>query len=334
MMSVLGGVVLVGGVAMAQPTGGAAPAPVPAPAPATGSGAAEGSAVAPIEDAPPGDIEGREENPDAPRTGDEPTAPTGPVAPVKKAGYPIEEVDRPITLPQNMGEVSIAPHFQVSPYMGADALRFRFGITRQVQLGLTYVFAGGYDEDPMDLSDKITFHAGKAAGLDVTVLLENWIGVKVGIPVYLDPFALSFAAGAPMKFIFKKVAIGGMEDVLNITIKEFPVSFYQEAINAEGARNKTTGSQQSRGRLRFSGYAAYQQSPKLALIGRLGLDRDLGAGGGGAAGTSTVETTQTFIRGGVQYSPRRFLDVGASVGFDNLAKAGSFGLAGFFALRI
>lgn len=330
-MSVLGGVVLVGGVAMAQPTGDA----TPAPAPATGSGAAEGSAVAPIEDAPPGDIEGRDENPDAPRTGDEPTTPAGPVvAPLQKAGYPIEEVDRPITLLQNMGEVSIAPHFQASPYMGADALRFRFGITRQVQLGLTYVFAGGYDEDPMTPPDKITFHAGKAAGLDVTVLLENWIGVKVGLPVYLDPFAMSFAAGAPMKFIFKKVAIGGMEDVLNITIKEFPVSFYQEAFNAEGARNKTTGSQQSRGRLRFSGYVAYQQTPKLALIGRLGLDRDLGAGGGGAAGTSTVETTQTFIRGGVQFSPRRFIDVGASLGFDNLAKAGSFGLAGFFALRI
>jgi hypothetical protein len=329
-MSVLSGVVLVGGVAMAQPKGGA---PAPAPAPAAGSGSAEGSAVAPIEDAPPGDMEGREENPDAPRYGDEPVAPTGPVGPVKKAGYPIEEVDRPITLPQNMGEVSIAPHFQVSPYMGGDALRFRFGITPKVQLGLTYLFAGAYD-DPSDTSDKVGFHAGKAGGLDVTVLMQNWIGVKVGIPVYLDPFAMSLTAGAPMKFKFDKLAIGGMEDVVNITLKRFPPSLYQEAYNAEGAFFDMTNSQQSRGRLRFSGYAAFQQSMKLALIGRLGIDRDLGAGGGGAAGTSTVETTQTFIRAGVQFSPRRFIDVGASAGFDNLAKAGSFGLAGFFALRI
>jgi hypothetical protein len=330
-MSVLSGVVLVGGVAMAQPTGGA---PAPTPAPATGSGAAEGSAVAPIEDAPPGDMEGRDENPDAPRSGDEPTGPVGPVAPPKKSGYPVEEVLRPITLPQNMGEVSIAPHFQVSPFTGSDALRFRFGITPKVQLGLTYLYAGAYDEDPMDLNDKTTFHAGKAGGLDVTVLVQNWIGVKVGVPVYLDPFAISFAAGAPMKFVFGKVAIGGMEDVINITLHEFPPSLYREDFNAEGSRNKTTGSQQSRGRLRFSGYAAYQQSTKLALIGRLGLDRDLGAGGGGAAGTSTVDTTETFLRAGVQFSPRRFIDVGASAGFDNLAKAGSFGLSGFFALRI
>jgi hypothetical protein len=329
-MSVLSGVVLVGGVAMAQPTGGDA---APAPAPAAGSGSAEGSAVAPIEDAPPSDMEGRDENPDAPRISDEPVVPTGPAAPVKKSGYPIEEVQRPITLPQNMGEVSIAPHFQVSPFAGSDALRFRFGITPKVQLGLTYVYGGLYD-DPLDTSDKVGFHAGKAGGLDVTVLVQNWLGVKVRLPVYLDPFAMSFAAGAPMKFRFGKVAIGGMEDVLNITIKRFPPSLYQEAYNAEGASFDMTHSQQSRGRLRFSGYAEYQQSPKLALIGRIGLDRDLGAGGGGAAGTSTVETTQTFIRGGVQFSPRRFLDVGASVGFDNLAKAGSFGLGGFFALRI
>jgi hypothetical protein len=329
-MSVLSGVALVGGVAMAQPTGGTTPAPVPA----TGSGAAEGSAVAPIEDAPPGDMEGRDENPDAPRSGEEPVTPVGPVEPVKKSGYPIEEVQRPITLPQNMGEVSIAPHLQVSPFAASDALRFRFGITPTIQLGLTYLYAGAYDSDPMDLKDKTSFHAGKAGGLDVTVLLQNWIGVKVGVPVYLDPFAISVTAGAPMKFIFGKIALGGMEDVVNIRISEFPPSLYNEALNAEGARNKTTGSQQSRGRLRFSGYVAYQQSMKLALIGRLGLDRDLGAGGGGAAGTSTVDTTETFLRGGAQYSPRRFIDVGASVGFDNLARAGSFGLAGFFALRI
>jgi hypothetical protein len=217
--------------------------------------------------------------------------------------------------------------------MGSDALRFRFGITPKVQLGLVYLYAGVYD-DPADASDKVKFHAGKAGALEVTVLVQNWLGVKVGLPVYLDPFAISFAAGAPMKFKFGKIALGGLEDVVNITIKRFPPSLYQEAINAEGSFFDSTNSEQSRGRLRFSGYGAYQQSQKLALIGRIGLDRDLGAGGGGAAGTSTVKTTQTFLRAGLQFSPRRFIDVGANVGFDNLAKAGSFGLAGFFALRI
>lgn len=325
-MSVLSGMALVSGVALAQP---APPAPGDPAVPPAG----EGSAVQPIEDSPPADMEGRDENPDMPRTGEEPVGPTQPVAPVTRSGYPIEESQRPITLPQNMGEVSIAPHFQVKPFVGADALRFRYGVTRQVQLGLTYVYGGVFD-DPSDAADKTGFHAGKAGSLDVTVLVKNWLAVKVGLPVYLDPFAMSFAAGAPMKFIFEKFAIGAFDDVVNIRIKTFPPSLYQEAFNAVGAENDETGSQQSRGTLRFAGYGVYQQTPQLALIGRLGIDSDLGAGGGGAAGTSGASETRTFIRAGVQFSPKRFLDVGGSLGFDDLSIAGSFGLAGFLALRI
>jgi hypothetical protein len=330
-LSVLSGVVLAGGAALAQPTGGAA-AP---PAPATGSGA-EGSAVAPIEDAPPSDMEGRDENPDAPRTGDEPTGPTpGPAPVIKKSGYPIELVDRPITLPQNMGEVSIGPHITVDPFTFSDALQFRFGVTRQIQIGVAYVYGGVYDADPLDAMDDTKFHAGKAGMLDVTYLLQNWIGIRVGVPVYLDPFAMSFNAGAPMRFkLHDKVQVGGLEDVVNITLYEFPPSIYNESLNGLGALNKMSGTGQSRGRLRFSGYAVYQQSMKLALIGRIGLDRDLGAGGGGAAGTSVVNETQTFLRAGLQFSPNRNLDVGGSVGFDDLATADSFGVAAFFAVRI
>ena len=44
--------------------------------------------------------------------------------------------------------------------------------------------------------------------------------------------------------------------------------------------------------------------------------------------------TTTFLRAGVQHSPKKFIDVGVSAGFDDLADAGSFGLAGFFAVRI
>ncbi len=330
-MSVLGGVVLVSGVALAQPTPPAGSPPAP------GAGAGAGSAVQPIEDAPPSDIEGRDENPDAPQgTLDEVKATTVAPAPVKKAGYPIEESQRPITLPQNMGEVSIAPHLQVKPYIASDALRFRYGITRQIQLGLTYVYFGAYD-DPATVADKVTFQAGKAGGIDVTVLITNWLGVKAGIPMYLDPFAMSFAAGAPMKFIFEKFALGGLDDVLNITLPvgaEFPPSFYQEGANAVAAENDETGSQQSRGTLRFAGYGVYQHKPNLALIGRLGIENDLGGGGGAGPGTGSGGGTTTFIRAGVQLTPKKFVDVGGSLGFDDLSAAGSFGLAGFLALRI
>src|SRR5205085_9411980 len=84
-----------------------------APAPAAGSGS--GSAAAPpVEEGPPPDMEGKDENPGAPRgtMTDEPAKPVVKVPEKKQSGYPTEEVLRPITLPANMAEVSIGPHAQ------------------------------------------------------------------------------------------------------------------------------------------------------------------------------------------------------------------------------
>lgn len=325
-------------VAFAGPNDKKAPAPDPAPAkeaePGSAAGSGEGSAVAPIEDAPPADMEGRDENPDAPRgTGNEVAVTVAPTV-VKPAGYPIEETQRPITLPQAMAEVSIAPHAVVSPYAGSDALRARYGITRQVQLGLTYVYVGVYD-DPTTVKKSYGFHVGKAAGLDVTVLLQNWLAVKVGVPVYFDPLATSFQAGAPMKFVFgNKLAIGGLEDIVNIRISEFAPSLESEQQNAVSSANKTNNTQQSRGQIRFSGFVEYQQSAKTAIIGRGGVETDLGGGGGNGPGTSSGGGTRTFLRAGVQHSPKKNLDVGAGIGFEDLSDLGSFAFAVSLAFRI
>lgn len=334
---------------VAQPKGGKkapvapakdpAGAPAPAPGPAAGGGSAAGSdagsAVQMTEDPPPSDIDGTNENPDAPKTGDGSAAEIKVIAPtVKRAGYPIEEVQRPITLPQNMSEVSIAPHAQIDPYAGADALRARYGITRQVQLGLTYLLAGIYDDPRTLTTDKIGFHPGKAVGLDVTVLLQNWLAVRVGVPVYIDPLAIGLQLGAPLKFILTdKIAIGGMDDFLTFKIKRFAPTFYQEVQNVANAEISRLGTA-SRGYLRFSAYGVYQHSPKLALIGRFGVTTDIGTGGGGAAGTSSDSSATSFIRAGFQYSPRKYLDLGLSLGFDDLSVVGSFAPAGFLAVRI
>jgi hypothetical protein len=322
---------------VAQPKDGAPVAPAKDPAAPAGSAAGSdaGSAVQMAEDPPPSDMEGTNENPDAPKTGDGSgdAAVKKVAAPIKKAGYPIEQSQRPITLPANMSEVSIGPHAQIKPYAGTDALRARYGITREVQLGLTYVLGGIYD-DPKTVSDKIGFHPGKAVGLDVTVLLQNWIAVKVGVPVYIDPLAFGLQLAAPLKFILTdKLAIGGMDDFLTIKLSKFAPTFYQEVqnvANGEAARLGTA----SRGYMRFSGFAEYQHSPKMALIGRFGVVTDLGTGGGGAAGTSADSSATTFIRAGFQYSPRKFLDLGLSIGWDDLAHVGTFAPAGFLAVRI
>lgn len=328
-------VVLSGGVALAQPKGGA-PAPAPAPAPPPADGAGSGSAVAPIEEAPPSDMEGTSEDPDAPRGGENETSVTtvAPPTTTSKSGYPIEESQRPITLPENMAEISLSPHFMASPYIGGDTLRARYGITRQVQLGIAYVIGGVYDDPATPGTSKKGFHVGKTAGLELTVLIKKWLGVKAGVPVYFDPLAVSFMAGAPMRFIFEKFTLGGLDDVLNIRITKFAPRFDYEAYNQAAAFALDSNTEQSRGFIRVGGYGIYQQSQKLALMGRVGIDFNLGSGGGSGAGTASASETQTYLKGGVQLTPKRFLDVGILAGFEDLSRAGSFGLTGILAVRI
>jgi hypothetical protein len=317
------------------PTGDAKPAPAAAPAPDAGSAA--GSAVSLPEDPPPKDWEGKDENPGAPGGigVEEPTKVVATPA-TKKAGYPIEEALRPINLPANMSEVAIGPHAQLDPYAGSDALRARYGITRKVQLGLTYLLGGIYDDPatPAVMDDSVGFHSGKAVGLDLTVLLKDWVGVRVGVPVYIKPVAVSITVGVPMKFILsEKFAVGGLDDLLSIKVKRFAPTFYQEAINASNVELDKTTSTQSNGALRISGFGVYNYKPKVAFIGRLGFNMEDFA----ASSTNTDAANgglTYFLRAGVSYTPRKYIDLGLSLGFDDLAKSGSFGPAGLVAFRI
>jgi hypothetical protein len=320
-----------------------APAPSTAkdaPTPSTGAGGAampagaEGSTVQMAEDPPPSDITGTAENPDAPRTVLDADAPAvaATAPPPVRTGYPVEEALRPITLPANMSEVSLAPHAQVSPYAGSTALRARYGITARVQLALTYVVGGIFD-DPSTLESKQGFHPGKALGLDVTYLLRDWVGVKVGVPIYISPLAVSLALGAPIKFTFgDKLALGGLDDLLNIRLSRFAPTFYQELQNATNANDTMTGTIKSSGALRVSLFGVYQYQPDLAIIARTGIQMEDFATGktDGCPG----ECMTTFIHAGFNYSPRRYLDLGLSIGFDDLAHGGSFAPAGFLAFRI
>ncbi|MGN6106683.1 MAG: hypothetical protein ACTHU0_16370, partial [Kofleriaceae bacterium] len=322
----------------AQPNGSPAPTPAAAPAPAdpaTGTG----ETVQMAEDEGPRDMEGKDENPDAPRTGDEDLAISAP-APVTRSAYPIQESLRPIVLPQNLSEVSIDPHAPVSPFMGSAALRARYGITSKVQLGLTYVFGGVYDEPGG--SEKTGFHPGKTVGIDATVLLQPWIGVRIGVPVHIDSPAnnnasgpaVSIALGAPIKFMFgDKFALGGFDDLLNIRVNRFAPTFYQEQQNAQHAANDDTNTSQSAGYLQLAAYGVYQHRPNLAVIGRLGVrleDFVTSDASSTAPGAGLI----SFLRVGIQFTPRKFVDLGFSLGFDDLSQSGSFGPAALVAFRI
>jgi len=307
---------------------------VPATGSAASAGGGEGSAVQMTEDPAPSDMKGTDENPDNPRSaldGDSPKVVA--VLPSKAKGdYPLEEIARPITLPQNMSEVSLVPHAMVSPFAGATALRARYGITPKVQLGLSYMLGGIFD-DPATLESKQAFHPGKAVGLDVTVMLQDWVGVKLGVPLYISPLAVSIALGAPIKFTFgDKLALGGLDDLLNIRVTRFAPTLYQELQNATNANDNLTNTIKSQGELRVSLYGSYQYEPDLAIIARTGIQMEDFATGktDGCIG----ECLSTFIYAGVQYSPRKYLDLGVSIGFDDLAHGGSFAPAGFLAFRI
>ncbi len=315
-------------VAPAKDTAPAAGSAAPA---GSGSGSAEGSAVEMVED-PPADMEGTSEDPDAPRIGDGSAAVVVVPEKQKTVGYPIEEALRPITLPANMSEITLGATVPVDPFVPTAVLRARYGITRQVQLGLTYVLAGVYDDPSTTGTDKSTIHPGKAVGVDVTVLMQEWIGIRIGVPVYIDPIAFALQLGAPMRFRFAdgKLTLGGLEDLLTIRLYEFPPSLTSEVQNAAGAFNEDNNSIQSKGNFRVSAFAIYQHSPKTALIGRVGLTLEdfsgtRSAGGGGST---------TFIRAGLQHTPKKYVDVGFSLGWEDLSKVGAFAPQVYVNLRI
>lgn len=305
---------------------------------AAGTGTAsggEGSAVQMTEDPPPSDMNGVDENPNAPKSvleGDSSTTVAAAAPANASTGYPIEEVVRPIILPLNMSEISVAPHAAVSPYAGAMALRARYGITPKIQLGLTYMLGGIFD-DPATVESAQGFHPGKAVGPDVTVMLQDWVGVRLGVPVYISPLAVSIALGAPIKFTFRdKFAIGGLDDLLNIRVKRFAPTFYQELQNATNANDTMSNTIKSKGELRVSLYGVYQYRPNIAIIGRTGIQmQDFATGKtDGCSG----ECLTTFIYAGFSHSPRKHIDLGLSIGFDDLAHGGSFAPAGYLAFRI
>ncbi|CAN5755560.1 hypothetical protein BH11MYX2_BH11MYX2_36040 [soil metagenome] len=317
-----------GGSAGGAGVGSAAPAD---------TGATGGSAVEMTEDPAPSDMEGTNENPDAPRVGDEQNRVVPVAAPdkPKRSGYPTEEVFRPITLPENMSEVSLDLHAALSPYTGAGVIRARYGITRQVQLGLTYLAGGIYNDRKFgaSLTDKTKFHAGKAVGLDVTVLVQNWLGIRIGVPVYVDPIAVGLTLGAPIKFtFFDKLSISGLEDVVNIKLAKFMPNFYYQSTNAAYAAANATNTRQQAGYLNFAFTATYQNDERTAFQLHAGVRLDDFSGTQTSAGKFSGSTT--FLRVGIERTVKQFFDVGGSLGFDDLAHGGTFGPQVYAAVRI
>jgi hypothetical protein len=304
--------------AVAQDAKGATPA-APA-AGSTGAAAPAGQEAQLAEDPPPQDIEGTDETPEAP-VGEKPLVAA--VVTPKMTGYPTEFVARPITLTRGTSEVQLSARSTFSPFISNATLRARYGITRQWQIGLRYNIGGLY-KDPT--SAKNEFNLGKAAGFDVTYQVQHWIGASLSVPVYLDPVAVSVNIGVPLNFRFgDKVTVGGLGDLLEIRATKFVPSYNIELENELHAQQIKTNTTTSKGRLRFAGFGAYQHKPNLAFIGQLGV----------TAEDFASNDLRYLMRGGLMFTPKRYLDLGASIGFDDLQAASeTFGIELSLAVRI
>jgi hypothetical protein len=295
------------------------------PDPAGGGGT--GSEVELDEDPPPStDETGGEEDPDAPLIGNQPVE-TGPTAPAqKKTGYPIAEVERPITLPDFTSEVRLDLRTFPSPIDAEFGLRARYGITRQAQVGVRYNIGGFYDDGKPAGDDKATFNTGKAVALEFQFLVREWVAPRVAIPMYVDPFTVGMTLGAQMKFkILDKLALVGFEDVVAFKLGDnFVPDLESERTNEAYADNLITSGFNPDGHLRFDGGVIYQVKPNLAVGGRFGVTfvdfKDDGA--------------PTSLRFQVQHTPKKMIDVIGQLGFTSLADDNTFNIGAALAVRI
>ncbi len=303
-------------------------APAPALAqPADGSGGGSGSEVELDEDPVSGDLDnGGEENPDAPRLGDQPVD-DGPKAPAaKKTGYPINEVARPMTLPDFTSEVRLDLRLFPSPLDAEFGLRARYGITRQAQVGVRYAIGGFYDDGKPAGSDKATFNTGKAVALEFQLLVTPWLAPRLTIPMYVDPFAIAATLGAQMKFrIGDKLALVGFEDVVGFKLTDkFVPDLENERANELAADTLETNGITSDGYIRLDGGVIYQVEDNLAVGGRFGITFN----------NFDDADAATGLRLNVQFTPRKQLDLIGHLGMGALDDTDTFSLGGALAVRI
>lgn len=287
----------------------------------------EGSEVELDEDPAPatGDETGGEEDPDAPLIGDAPTD-TGPTAPAqRKAGYPIAEVERPITLPDFTSEVRLDARLFPDPLDAEFGLRARYGITRQAQIGVRYSI-GGFYNDGKGTDDKATFNTGKSVALEFQFLVQDWIAPRVTVPMYVDPFAIGMTLGGQMKFkILEKLALVGFEDVVGFRLNEkFLPDLDSERSNEAAADAVAINEITSKGFLRFDGGVMYQAKPNLAVGGRFGVTFN----------DFSDDDAATSLRVQVQHTPKKMLDVIGQLGWLALDDNNTFHISAALAVRI
>jgi hypothetical protein len=196
-----------------------------------------------------------------------------------KADYPIEAIMRPLTLVEGMAEVGLDIPF-VSYGLPADetgraftqVLRAGYGVTEDIQIGLTYNFG------LQQVAPESHYEAGKAFSVDALYnLIPGWLALQVSLPFYVDPFAMSLTLGAPFRLkLHEKIAIIGGQNLLQIKFVKFPVDPENPAYNVGTVAGiDAAGQGEPDGNFNLLFGALFQAKPNLALslmVGTLFFD--------------------------------------------------------------
>jgi hypothetical protein len=236
--------------------------------------------------------------------------------PVRPEEYPLAVALRPITLYSGVFEVGAGAGLFPSPAAFTTALRARYGITDQVEVGLRYALIGADENDTV---------SGKAMAVDVVVGITEFAAAQLSIPVLLDPFAMGFTLGVPLKFRFgDRFALFAGSDLFSYRIKDFVPSVLDPRINARRAEAIENNTIVSDGNLRVVGGAIYQLEPHMAVAVDIGVTTEF----------EELENPELPLGGTFTYTYEELLDLSARLGFDNIGEGSTFSLTAGLAVRL
>lgn len=244
-----------------------------------------------------------------------------------KKDYPIEQVDRPLTLAEAQVELSLENPFvkgSDNPTMW-QVVRARYGITRDIEAGITYSF-GLLNLSPPDGAK--TFEPGKAFSFDGGYTLwPQHLAVLMSLPFYVDPdaFALGVNLSVPFRVnLGSRWALYGGQDLLQLRIVKFPVDPANPGYNLGQVAMSAGGATPDRGNLSLNFGGMHQFKPNLAVYATMGVHyidfEDTGA--------------PVSFFGGATWSKHNRFDIGGRVGFFDLDTGDSFSLSVYGAYRL
>lgn len=245
-----------------------------------------------------------------------------------KGTYPIEAIDRPLTLAASQFEISLDVPVEAigadgGPFM-TQVLRAGYGVTTDLQIGVAYGIGLELLNPPEGAK---AFEAGKAFSLDAAhTILPGNLAAQLSLPFYADPFAWSVSLGVPFRVkITDKIAFVGGQDLVAITLVRFPVDPAQPWMNVAHVALDAVGAARNDGHVNLNFGAQIQAKRNLAFTAKLGLyfpDFD-----------DNNDRVYTLL--GAAWSKNPKLDIGGRLGVGDLGRMGdTFGLAVFVAYRL